>query len=184
MPTLKASEFYNLFMQEFQGKNIRSQIGKEYDTHAGIILIRASDERILVVHECPRGDFVGNLYSVPKGQRNQCDSNLFETACRELYEETRINLVDLANCAALRYIPVDFVFYNKYWKYALILFPIIVDDAHCAINPSVGCDEVDNFAWFSIKEMWNLRVELPLFMRCLVSSFYDMCVNGMHILEL
>lgn len=115
----------------------------------GMLLIRESDSKILMVKEKPRGEFAGGIYGPPKGQLEKTDKSLLLAARRELYEETGITIKNVSGTSSAIFI------YHPYHREVLILFPMIVNESLIE-QGQTKCDEIDSCGWYSVSEIQNL----------------------------
>jgi 8-oxo-dGTP pyrophosphatase MutT (NUDIX family) len=116
---------------------------------AGIFLMNSKGE-ILICHPTGANH---KTWSIPKGLVEPLDRNEFETAKRELYEETNIDLDDLKILKSYR---LELQYYNKQKK-TLIPFFVLVDDRNYVFD--LKCNsfiknskkpEIDKYFWSSI----------------------------------
>ena len=147
---------------------------KKYPNFAircGILLIRAEDEKILIVREKPRGDFIGNVCGPPKGATSSRDKTCIATACRELREETGISVSE-ACCAASR---PYFVFFHKYFRELLVIFPVVMEHPP---EPRIDTREISEYYWLSLTELKNCPVPMSSYTQKLIECLYNLCCVG------
>lgn len=138
-----------------------------FNIRCGVLLIRAEDGRMLMVTEKPRDDFVGNLIGPPKGSIQRSDRNCADTACRELFEETGINIT--AQSLSQSY----FIFHHPYFREMLIVFIAIMSNAP---EPQPDGVEISECAWLSIDELKN-KDNMSAYTQRLINCLYTLCLS-------
>lgn len=121
----------------------------------GIYLYSTEIDRILVGHVTNQ-----NAWSIPKGHFEDSDSNYFDCAIRELWEETNISLSDVN---VLKQYEFDFTMYrhgNKKIKTFLIVTDTPIENFIIKCNSSfnengVKYPEFDTFKWIKIDSLKN-----------------------------
>lgn len=137
-----------------------------FNIRCGIIPIRRSDGRMLIVKEKPRGDFAGNVYGPPKGSIRRCDRDFLAAACRELREETGIIIPRGSQLA-----PYEYIFLHKHFREILYLFLVLVDD-DIVIRPDGT--EISECCWMSLEDLKNCE-HMATFTQRLVANLYEIC---------
>lgn len=119
----------------------------------GIYLFR-NDNKFLIAHPT---NFKETIWGVPKGRIDEGETDMFEVAKRELFEETNINLNDY-DIKKFKEFELTHFKGNKYFKG----FMVYVDSDFS--NTEIKCDsmvirngepvfpEMDDFKWVTIDE--------------------------------
>jgi 8-oxo-dGTP pyrophosphatase MutT (NUDIX family) len=147
---------------------------RRYTFRAGILAVNARDDSVLLVRERKRDQFPGNIISIPKGVYNEMrDITFWDTASRELYEETGIE-IDLKNDRVMETVQI---FHNKYLREITIVFIVILRDAPLADTHDTR--EVEECIWVrNITELMRDSNIMPRYMRALLRVICG--AEGLH----
>jgi len=119
----------------------------------GIYLFNINTKKFLIGHVTN----TKGAFSIPKGCHDETDKDFFETAKRELLEETNINLDDL------NVVSITEMENFSYKDRILVSFLILIDEAPGSLN-NIRCTsmfinkrgveepEIDFFKWVTIHE--------------------------------
>lgn len=141
-----------------------------YSIRCGIILIRESDGKILIVKEKPRCSFVGNVFGLPKGSARQCDREYFDVACRELLEETGISACDSER------VGLEFIMYHRHFREIMFLFPLLVRSPP---EPHPDEREISECSWMSLDELKNHTGTASSYTRRFLTDLYTILISGL-----
>ena len=129
----------------------------------GIYLFNNRNELLI----CHPTNHKWTLWTIPKGRIDEGETDYFDVAKRELYEETNINLDDF-KYEITNITPFEIVRYKSSNKY---LKSFLVKTSHNFDSHDIKCDsmviwdgkpvfpEVDSFKWVTIEEARKLLHE-------------------------
>lgn len=127
------SKLYNSFIEHNRNR----------PTYGGIILSNDGQSVLLVQA------YQSKMWSFPKGKLEESDQSYVECACREVYEETSLDITNLID-------PSDFCEIVHQTKYTRLYWVRNVSMTKNKFEPRLN-SEIRNIKWFKIKHLERLR---------------------------